>query len=342
MKICFFRHSLFSRGGDKMVAEYANYLSSQGLKVTMLSNIVNTVFPVNVRIEPISRIKNKAGTILSAIFRERDYDLIVADIIIMALLLSFRNRKKILYFAQDYDESYYKYGIMKLFIRSAYYLGLRILKIPVIAVSVELGRLLEDRFSANVTVINNGVDPGIFFHEKKEELLKQKGNGKVILVFARSDHRKGFDRVKRILSGFENEIEQGKISIWAVGEDIRVPFKMRNFGFVSSEELRWILSSSDALLYPSRHEGLPLFVLEAMACGCPVVTTSAVHFISDGVNGMVADDTEELAMKISEILSNESLSFSIAKNAVELVKSKYSIEHSKEEFFRVIRSISGK
>src|SRR6185503_13729418 len=38
--------------------------------------------------------------------------------------------------------------------------------------------------------------------------------------------------------------------------------------------LRRAYSTSTALLYPSRHEGFGLPPLEAMACGCPSVTTA--------------------------------------------------------------------
>jgi glycosyltransferase involved in cell wall biosynthesis len=47
---------------------------------------------------------------------------------------------------------------------------------------------------------------------------------------------------------------------------------------------------SDALLFPSRFEGLPIAVLEAMACAKPVIaanTSSLAEIIDDGVNGIL-------------------------------------------------------
>jgi glycosyltransferase involved in cell wall biosynthesis len=44
-------------------------------------------------------------------------------------------------------------------------------------------------------------------------------------------------------------------------------------GYVSDEELKTLLSSAMALVYPSRFEGFGLPPLEAMAAGCPVITT---------------------------------------------------------------------
>ncbi len=318
-----------------MVVEYANYLKSQGHDVVILTNLVDTVFDVQPKIEKISRIENKTGTIVDAIFKKRDYDVIIADVTMLIMFLSLRNRKKLLYFSQDYDESYYNGTVMKLLIRVVYFYCLRILKIPVIAVSEELGQLLRRRFNAVVYVVPNGIDTDVFYPDRDEEYLALKGNSKVILVFARSDYRKGFDIAAKVLLNFKKEIDNGQLSVWAVGENIDVPFKMRNFGFVPPEKLRKILSCSDTLLYPSRHEGLPLFVLEAMACGCPVVTTEAVNITTHKVSSLKCriDNTAECTDAIEKMLYDDFLRRKIAFNGLKEAE-KYSLFYGREKFER--------
>ena len=44
-------------------------------------------------------------------------------------------------------------------------------------------------------------------------------------------------------------------------------------GFVPQQDLSSFYSAADCLLFPTRHEGFGLPILEAMACGCPVVTS---------------------------------------------------------------------
>lgn len=125
MKVVFFRHSLLSRGGDKMVLAHADYLVEQGHEVTVYAQQVDTVFPVNSRlnIKPIDS-GSKIGTLLTAFRTRFDADIVIADIIPLVCLLFVRNRNKICYFAQDYDESYYVPGLQRMFIRFLYYLGL--------------------------------------------------------------------------------------------------------------------------------------------------------------------------------------------------------------------------
>ena len=304
-----------------MVVEYSNYLHSRGHSVTILTNLVNTIFKIQAKVESFSHNKSKLRTINKALFLKSNSDVIIADIIAMVLFLSFRNKKRLLCFAQDYDESYYKNPLMKFLIRLMYYYCLTIRRIPVIAVSEKLGALLKQRFSADVTIINNGIDTDLFYPDKDKEYLSLKGNRKVILIFARSDFRKGFDLAIKVLKNFKQGMDNGDISVWAVGENIPVPFQINNFGFVSPESLRKILSCSDIFLYPSRHEGLPLFILEAMACGCPIVTTEASNIVEDGFDGLVCpiEDPECLTEKIRQIFRDKDIGDILAKNAHEKV-----------------------
>ncbi|MBF0337998.1 MAG: glycosyltransferase family 4 protein [Nitrospirae bacterium] len=331
MRICFFRHSLLSRGGDKMVVEHANYLVSRGHDVTIATNVLDTVFEVKAEVHRISRFRSKAVTILKALTFAESYDVIIADIIMMVFFLSFKNKKRLVCFAQDYDESYYKGAPMKWFIRAAYFYCLTLQRIAAIPVSEALGQLLVRRFRANVHVVANGVDTEVFYPDP--EYMPLKDGRPVVLVFGRSDYRKGFDLGLRVLARFKAEIDSGALAVWSVGEELDTPFKMRRFGFVTPDRLRKILSASDVLLYPSRHEGLPLFVLEALACGAPVVTTEAVNILTHGVDAVVCPvgDVDCLAEGVRGVLGNVSLKSSLIAGGFSTVK-KYTLSQCKRLF----------
>ena len=79
-------------------------------------------------------------------------------------------------------------------------------------------------------------------------------------------------------------------------------------GIVPREHLRNLLQHAGILLFPSDYEGLPLTVVEALGCGCPVIAqnkSSLPEVIRDGENGWLIDNSEigEWVGKVSEVLA---------------------------------------
>ncbi len=66
-------------------------------------------------------------------------------------------------------------------------------------------------------------------------------------------------------------------------------------GRVPRTRLRNLIQHAEALVFPSGHEGLPLTVLEAIACGCPVIAqpkSSLPEVVENDVNGWMIDVTD--------------------------------------------------
>lgn len=60
-----------------------------------------------------------------------------------------------------------------------------------------------------------------------------------------------------------------------------------------------LIADSDIAVLPSYHEGMPRFLLEAMSCGLPVVTTDVVGcraLVKDGVNGFLVPPRDPVAL----------------------------------------------
>lgn len=74
-------------------------------------------------------------------------------------------------------------------------------------------------------------------------------------------------------------------SLRALAQRCNVAQRVRFIGHVAHDELPLYYSAADALLLPSRSEGMPNVVLEAMACGAAVIA-SAVGGIPEIVRGL--------------------------------------------------------
>jgi len=86
-------------------------------------------------------------------------------------------------------------------------------------------------------------------------------------------------------------------------------------GYVSDDDLTNFLQSSDALINPSIHEGFGLPMLEAMACGIPVITCnvfSPPEIVGDG--GLFVDprNVDDICSKILELSNSENLRENLA------------------------------
>jgi GalNAc-alpha-(1->4)-GalNAc-alpha-(1->3)-diNAcBac-PP-undecaprenol alpha-1,4-N-acetyl-D-galactosaminyltransferase len=323
-----------------MVVEYANYLVEKGYTVTLWHNTLNTVFKLHpdLKLAKIP-IPTKLGTIIFAFFKKFTSDIFIVDIISLASVLSLRNQSRMIYFAQDYDESYYKNPVKKLLIEILYFFCLRLMKVKTIAVSSRLAQILKQKYQADTRTVENGIDLNVFYPDPDKELIRTKGDKKAVLILSRNEYRKGFDIAVKAINELSDKWE-GKIEIWTCGEEMEegiLKARVRNFGWIGEDKLRKIISSADILFYPTRHEGLPLFPLEVMACGSTVVTTKAVSYVNDGDNALVTEigDINNLKEKLDAILRDDQLREKLQKNGFKTV-TKYDLKESRRNFEKAI------
>lgn len=124
----------------------------------------------------------------------------------------------------------------------------------------------------DIEVIHNGVDTDFF-----TPVARSSPNKPFRLLYVGNwSRRKGVDLLAPILTQLGQSFElvytadrQGKHSRFPL------PDNCRCLGRLDATALREAYRDADALLFPSRLEGLPLTVLEAMACGLPVITAAS-------------------------------------------------------------------
>ena len=113
-------------------------------------------------------------------------------------------------------------------------------------------------------------------------------------------------------------------------------------GYVNDEDMPFVYNLADLFVYPSLYEGFGLPPLEAMACGCPVITsnTSSIPEVV-GDAGVMVDphDVDELAKAMYEVLTNYDLRESMVKKGLERAR-KFSWEKCARECLIVVKEVN--
>ena len=94
-------------------------------------------------------------------------------------------------------------------------------------------------------------------------------------------------------------------------------------GHISDEELASLYKNAAAFVMPSFEEGFGIPLLEAMSCGCPVISSNAGSLSEVGDDAAIYfDPKEDLEMfeKIEQVLNSEKLRQGLIKKGLERVK----------------------
>jgi glycosyltransferase involved in cell wall biosynthesis len=114
-------------------------------------------------------------------------------------------------------------------------------------------------------------------------------------------------------------------------------------GYVADEELPALLSGALAFVFPSLYEGFGLPVLEAMACGTPVVCSNASSLPEvAGDAALMVDprDTEALAEALWRIVSDEPLRRTLVERGGEWVR-RFSWRRCAQEVLELLEAVGG-
>lgn len=166
-----------------------------------------------------------------------------------------------------------------------------------------------------IRVTPNGVEPTWKSQPMDKEFRDRYGLGQGFILFVGNPRpHKNFPRV---LSAFEKLIledaYEGKLA--AVGlppQDLPGGLRTRVVFFpgCNDQDLRGLYSGADLLVAPSLYEGFGLPVLEAMACGCPVLVGNQgalPEIVGDA--GLTVDpyDVSAISDGMKEVLSDKEL-----------------------------------
>lgn len=151
--------------------------------------------------------------------------------------------------------------------------------------------------------------------------------------------RKGVDLLAPIMRRLGDGFELRYTGTPSKGEAL--PPNMRPLGWADSRaQVRTWLQQADAMLFPSRLEGLPLAVLEAMGTGLPVVAARAASLpevVIDGETGLLCptDDVPAFAAAIRRLRDEPPLWQRMQTAAVERARREYAEEIAIQRYQRL-------
>jgi glycosyltransferase involved in cell wall biosynthesis len=117
-------------------------------------------------------------------------------------------------------------------------------------------------------------------------------------------------------------------------------------GYLPHRKVADYLNEMKLLVLPSYSEGLPHVVLEAMACGTPVLATpvgAIPDIIKDGETGFLlkSNDPNHIAERVVELLNKTELLERVSVNAYNFVRTNFSFEKTLESWKKIIDEVRG-
>jgi glycosyltransferase involved in cell wall biosynthesis len=292
--------------------------------------------------------------LITLIRNRRDYDLVhfhgaSIPLLITIPFLKFLNKKVIAKVSSaklgiEAGSFYGRYGLLgNIFIR----LLKNVDAFVAISEEIKEGLLAEGYEAGRVYRIPNSIDRSIFYSESKKETAEStvifsgaldKRKGVEVLLEAWKDVHKIFPKCNLMILGKGPQKTYLEIKADRLGITDAVKFT----GHVSS--VPDYLRIADIFVLPSLQEGLPNSLLEAMACGLPVIASKiggVVDVVEDGKSGILVEpgDISGLASAMVRLLKDNVLRQRLGEEARKRIVEGFSIDRIAEEYIKLYKKI---
>ena len=192
---------------------------------------------------------------------------------------------------------------------------------------------------------------------KIEALMEKRFAGKQVLFLGELGKRKGgydFAKIAEGVLGKDKDVRfvfcgsGSEADEKAIKDSVALAAKDRAVfpGWVRGKDKEKLLEESAVFLLPSYNEGLPMSVLDAMAYGLPVVSTTVggiPQIVRNGENGYVnkPGDCAAMADSINRILAERAGYIDMSKKSLAIAKGSYSFDVHVKKIEEIYGSVIG-
>jgi glycosyltransferase involved in cell wall biosynthesis len=210
------------------------------------------------------------------------------------------------------------------------------LPVPKIAISNHVKKIIEKySYAKDLEVIPNGIHHNEYFVEDSGQ---RKGVGGCL----RYSHSKDPVTTTQVFSLLQRQVPDTPILSYGYGKTDK-QLKLVYTHNPTVEQGRHIYNSCKVWFLSSLQEGFGLPVLEAMACGCVVVSTlcgGPADIIRDGHDGFLVEvgNYGGVVYRIKQLLNDNKMRLQMASNAINSAK-EYSWDKSAKELEKTLQII---
>ena len=203
----------------------------------------------------------------------------------------------------------------------------------------------DSRFE--IPIIPNGVDLNLYEKGNRDALSPP-----CLLSVGRIVHQKGIDLAMHALADMRDLDWKWRIagdgpqmeSLKRLAAELNLQDRLQFLGWQSREQLVDLYQWSNLFLFPSRHEGMPNAVLEAMASGLPVVATrisGSEELVVDWKTGFLvpSEDVISLQSALRNLLLNPALRREMGLASRRRVEEFYSWENAARQYAHLLEQV---
>ena len=341
MKICFVIATLTSGGAERVVAALGNYFITLGHDVTIITFEKDGVDPhyyldSKISLKQLNLLSLKHTSInyffenLRRIIRIRKELIFIEPDVIISFMLTANILNIIsrvftgipLIISERVHPGYHNFGKLREYLRKMTYRYAD----SVVVQTEDISKWFQENLHLQCRVIENPLEIKYFTRTNDGYLITNK---KTIVAMGRLDRQKGHDLLIGAFSRIHDNHPDWRLYIYGEGpeyenlEKLIKQYDLRNKIFLKEtvKDVRDAFDTTEIFVLPSRYEGYPNVLIEALSYNLCVIATDCPGansiILENGRYGVLVENENEdaIAAALSELINSDTKRINYKKNA---------------------------